>query len=149
VSALNLETAELDVQERLRTLVTDLRSVGSADEAEEAILARAVNVPGAFTFWREIKSEGRLVANSRGERKRLVLGIIIVTQSWRDSSGAAARGVQGNYAIRQKIEGALVGWKPAWATKSFESQEYSFFARATARVAYELDLWTNAYDTFN
>jgi hypothetical protein len=148
LSALNLEAAELDVQERLRTLVPDLRTVGSADEAEPAILGRSVNVPGAFTFFREVRSDGRATANSRAERKRLTLGILIVTQSWRDVVGASSRGALGNYAVRSKIEAALVGWRPAWATKSFESQEYSFFARAQARVAYELDLWTNVYDTF-
>lgn len=145
MAAFDGDAFELSVHDRLG-FIQDLRHVDSADELEPALLRAAANVPAVYTLIDSMPSDGALVHNSIGQKKALLLDLLIVTQSFK----TLRESTKGNYLISRLVQAQLITklWMPAGAAERFKYVNYEFFARAASRVAYRLRLRTSVYDTF-
>jgi hypothetical protein len=137
-------------QERLAAVIAGV-TVGSVESVEEALLKTGA-VPLVATLYDGSHCEPREVASQKGQRRRVKLTVITVTEGWRSKAGAriAALKLLGQVDRAIVTKGAVRGeWQNPQCETPYVAEGDSFMQRAGRRVAYQQEYYAFAYDDFD
>lgn len=142
-----LEDKDAEVQTRLRSSISELRDIETAEAIDEELLSRRCNTPAAFTML--TRTEARDKTPGRPEQlQRIELRIGIVTDGVAQTS-RAMKGSRGSYKIRELALGCIHHWKLSGALGSFRFIGEEFVGRAGGRLLWEQIYACNVHETFS